>query len=151
MHLSHLSYFYCRGSRCPDAKYCLREGNRLSPLRFFAFYIFFTDRIRTCPKHKNETAERQRNAMTSNNGSNIEMQSPTLRREPNDNISEQVGEPSVKKGANGSRGNIFRSKEPLKIEFVVDNVHLVDRISRVLFPLVYLLFAVSYWITWHAE
>ena len=92
-----------------------------------------------------------RNAMTSNNGSNIEMQSPTLRREPNDNISEQVGEPSVKKGANGSRGNIFRSKEPLKIEFVVDNVHLVDRISRVLFPLVYCLFAVSYWITWHAE
>ena len=92
-----------------------------------------------------------RDTMTSNNGNNSEMQSPMLKRELNDNISEQVGEPSVKNRANGSCGNIFGGKEPLQIEFVVDNVHLVDRISRVLFSLVYCLFAVSYWISWHSQ
>lgn len=74
-------------------------------------------------------------AMTSSHEKNIEIQSPTLRRRLGDNNSEQKGDPSVTNRAN--------------VKVVVNNVHIVDRISRVLFPLLYCLFAVSYWISWH--
>ena len=50
----------------------------------------------------------------------------------------------------------FKNKSSLRhwksfeLEFITDNVHIVDRISRILFPLLYTLFAVVYWAFWLA-
>ena len=65
----------------------------------------------------------------------IEMQRHTASQELNDSI------PELHKKST-------RRWKSLEMEYIVDSVHTVDRICRILFPFLYCLFALVYWIIW---